>query len=211
MSTLKGLLALTLTLGLTAAATAVPNLVGPTGLLLTPTAQTLQEDEYNLSAATIEGGDSLGYAMNYGVRPNLEVGFTRLPDAETIINAKYAIQPETARRIGIAAGVVDLTNQETTSIYAVGSKHVNIKGLYGVNNFQFSLGLAGGGDNSTPHGLFGGATFDIDKFATVILEHDGNSLNYGLRVPFARNFVAQGGVIDENHDLALGVSYNGRF
>lgn len=205
---------LALACGLTSLAGAAPTLFGPEGLLNTPTAQTLEEDAYALSLHTLEHSDSLGYALNYGIRPGLEVGFTRLTSGQTVVNAKYALHEETESRVGLAVGAIDLTDQVKTSLYAVASTRIDPGDLYGVDNFHVNLGIAAGGGSGTSvplSGLFGGLSFDIAHRVTVMVEDDGDSLNYGARLMVAPGLLATAGVVGDDENLALQLSYNGQF
>ena len=214
MRTIHGLFALALALGLATAASAIPTLLGPTGFLMTPTAETLQTNDFNIMLYGVEHSNSTGYTLNYGVRPNLEVGFTRLPAKQTIINAKYAFQPEGENKVGLAFGAIDATDQVNASIYAVASTKFYPGDLYGVDNFRAHLGIAAGSDARSLiplHGLFGGLSFDLAKVATLMVEDDGTSLNYGARAVFFRNFFAEIGVAGREHDLIGTAGYQSRF
>jgi hypothetical protein len=208
----KNLLLLTLTLGVATAAMAVPNFLGPTGLIFTPSAQTLQEDQYNASLNLFNNTHDTEYALNYGIRPNIEVGFSRLPEESTVINAKYNFQPETDRAVGLAVGVMDLTDQNNTTLYGVASKKISFGDLYNMDNFRANLGLGLGGNsgNIPLRGLFGGLSFDVAKRATVLLEHDGQRFNIGARADLTHGFDAQLAFAGADHNLVFGVSYNGQ-
>ncbi|HEX2948719.1 MAG TPA: hypothetical protein VHV83_03985 [Armatimonadota bacterium] len=211
MTSLKGLLTLALSLGLTTAGIAAPSFLGLTGLIFTPTADTLQKNAFNASIHAVEG-DSPLYSFNVGFKPNLEGGFSQLPDSETIINAKYTFLPESAKTIGVAAGVMDLTDQKATTLYVVASKKYSTKDLlYGVDYIQGSLGIAGGdSDEFVLDGVFGGVGIGIAKRATVMLEYDGDNFNYGARYDLGKGFDARIGVAGEGHDLLAGISYTGK-
>jgi hypothetical protein len=222
MLNVKGLCAFALSLGLATVAFSAPSLLGPTGLLFTPTADTLQVDENNLAVNHIAHLDNVQSTANLGVYPGLEVGFAGLAGSDTIINGKYSFQQEAAGKPGIAFGVLDLTGQLHTTLYAVASKRFSPAELYGIDNFRANLGLAGGGsDDTIPlSGLFGGISFDVAQRATVMLEHDGKSFNFGARGVVLRttssnklqhDLIAQIGSVGKGHDFTFGLSYDSHF
>lgn len=214
MRYMYGLFTLALALGLATAASAVPTLLGPTGFLVTPTAETLQANDFNFMLYGIEHSNSTGYTLNYGVRPNLEVGFTRLPAQQTIINAKYAFQPEGESKVGLAFGAIDATDQVNASIYAVASTKFYPGDLYGVDNFHANLGIAAGSDSRSPitlHGLFGGLSFDLAKLVTLMVEDDGSTINYGARGILFRNFFTEIGIAGREHNFTGTAGYQSQF
>lgn len=209
MKSLTGLFALTLSLGLATAASAAPNLLGPTGLLLTPTTEVLNKNAYNVSLHSFEG--DIEYAFNYGIAPKVEFGFSRFPNEETVINAKYNILPETAKAIGVSAGVMDLTGEMKTTLYAVASKtFITTDELDGIQDVKVDLGLAAGDSDEIPlSGLFGGVAIDLTKSASLMFEYDGDDFNYGGRYDFGHGIVGQLGFVGPDHDFAIGASYSG--
>lgn len=211
MSLRTGFITVALTLCLATAAVAVPNFLGPTGLLFTPTANMLEEGGYNVMLTAIEHASDVSYAANYGFRPNLEIGFTRLGNRHTIINAKYQIQPETVNTVGVALGVMDLTDQTRVTPYIVAGKRLTNTGSAVTDQVQFNLGLsAGNGNDEIPvKGLFGGVSFDATPRLTLMLEHDGHDLNYGARLAVTNRITGQLGLVDGGDHLAFGASYNG--
>jgi hypothetical protein len=202
-----------------APAQAVPNLVGATGLLYTPSAEVTPNRDLNASLNSTNGAAGLEYAVNYGIYPSWEVGVTRLGEKETVVNAKYRIQTESAKGVGIAAGGMDLTDQVSTVLYVVASKGFD-PDLYGVDNFHFNLGIAGGGKKMVDvlnkgempnslalNGPFAGLNFDIAKCATAIAEFDGRNVNLGLRGTFYHHLTATFGFVGPSHKIAGGLSY----
>lgn len=212
-SVFKRLFVVTLTLGLGTMAMSVPSLLGPTGLLFIPTCETVKMGQANASVSIIHDADDPAYSFNSGVSNNLEVGFTRLWSKETIVNAKYNLMAEDAKKIGLSLGVIDVTDQLNSTFYLVASKKLEISDLYGIDNFHVNVGVASGDkDGALPlDGLFGGVSVTVAKSLTVMLEGDGNSFNYGARANIAKNFDLTAGVVGDNHDLALGASYTAKF
>ena len=194
---------------------AAPNLIGPTGLLFTPTADALPANGYNVGAHLIEYVDDPSLAFNFGVRDNLEVGFARLANEGTIINAKYNFFPETEENVGLAVGVIDITNEQNLTLYGVASKRFRLHNLEGIGNFRAHLGLATGSeaDPFIPlYRLFGGMNFDIGRNLTAMIEHDGNSFNYGIRGDLVPGLTATFGFAGGGNSVMVGgLSYNGNF
>ena len=197
-----------------------PNLVGTTGLLYTPSTLTEPSTELNVSLNATHDAPGIELALNYGVLPHWEVGITRLGEKETVLNTKYCFQTETDTRIGIAAGVMDLTNQECTVGYAVASKAFD-PDIYFANNFHFNLGLAAGGkkyvDARDParipgslalNGIFTGLSFDIANSVTALAEYDGRNFNFGFRDTFFKQVTGTIGYLGANKGLTGGLSYN---
>ena len=212
-SLLKGLVVLTPTIGLGTMAVSAPSLLGPTGLLFTPTSETLKTGQANASISIVNDADEAAYGFNVGVSNNLEVGFTRLWSNDTIINAKYNLTREDAKKVGVSLGVIDVTDQLNSTFYVVGSKGLEVSDLYGIDNFRVNLGISSGdSDAGVPlDGLFGGISFTVAKSVTLMLEGDGDSLNFGARAKLGRNFDVTAGVVGDNSDLAVGASYTIQF
>ena len=91
-----------------ASAGAAPSFHGYTGLVFAPTADALSEDEFNLAAFTLDH-DELGrtdiFGGHLGVGDGLEVGALRIKPhsdpGDTLLAAKYRIQPETDRHAAV--------------------------------------------------------------------------------------------------------------
>lgn len=200
-------------LGLALVASAAPTIYGPTGLINVPTADTLSKDAYNLNANQVEFLEDISYGFNFGIRENLEAGFTRLPNKNTVINLKYMFQPAVDTKTGIAVGVLDATDQVNTALYAVVTRGFSTETLSGIGNLRASLGLASSTDReqSALNSIFGGVSFDVLKKLTVMLEHDGYDINYGVRYPVLPALTAQAGMVGEDHALFVGLNYNGTF
>ena len=156
--------------------------------------------------------------LHFGISEKCEVGFTRLREKVTVVNAKYCFETETAKRIGIAAGIEDVTDAESSVLYAVASKTFD-PDLFFVGNFHANLGIAAFGKRTVDtskgniptslqlNGFFAGLTFDVVKLATAVAEYDGRNINFGLRATFFRDFTATAGFVGPSHKIAAGVSY----
>ncbi|HEY3379513.1 MAG TPA: hypothetical protein VGL77_18715 [Armatimonadota bacterium] len=229
MSLVKGVFTFMLLMGMATAVLAAPNFLGPTGLLLTPTVETLTKGSYNVSLNVSADADSNEYALNYGINPNFEVGFSRLPseprlnyamvaykapryygpNTTTIINAKYNFKAETAKGVGFSLGVMDLTEQTNATVYLVAGKQVDLKPLAALKNLRANLGIAvSDNDGIIPlDGIFGGVSFDVTPRVTLMLEHDSQRLNYGARVNLFKGVTGQVGFAGDKHPMFIGICY----
>lgn len=195
------------------AALAAPSFLGPTGLVLIPTADALAADEMAFNCYGVEGGSDTAYLFNYGIRENLEVGFTRFTDRKTVVNAKYNFQPEEGHRAGVAMGVVDLTDQINSSLYVVASKKFAVSAP-GITNLRLHAGLASGGVTNTDvplDGFFGGLSIDISSRVVLMAEHDGTHFNFGVSGLLGKGVQVNVGAIGEDLTFVYGLSYNTQF
>lgn len=208
MSLKAGMLLLALLLA--SAVMAAPNFLGPTGLLLIPTADALSADEMSFNLYGVESGSRSAYIFNYGIRENLEVGFARYEDQETVVNAKYNFMPEDGKHAGVAMGVLDLTDQVNSSIYIVASKKFELTAP-GLTNFRVHAGLASGGTAKSDIPLdsfFGGLSVDVTNKVTLMVEHDGNNINYGASLLFGHGLQANVGAVGDESTIVYGLSFN---
>jgi len=195
-------------------ATAAPSFYGYTGLLVTPTADALNEGEYNVAGFALdveEGADSHVYAANMGLAESLEVGFARLKpegrSGETWINAKYRFLPETETHPAIAAGVFDLTDEVETSTYIVMSKSIAWRGsteLGEITAPRVHIGIAGGQID----GLFAGISLGLGDRFLVMGEYDSENINFGARLAISKEIRIHAGFLEGGDDFGLGLSFN---
>jgi hypothetical protein len=200
--------------GLALPAQAAPSLMGYTGLLLTPTADALAQDEYNVAFFALEleeGIDESVWAANLGVAQDLEVGFARIkPEgsaSETFLNGKYQLQREDGSKPALAAGVIDLTDERDTTVYFVMSKSVH--GLLKsqdreLTNPRIHVGIGGG----LLDGIFAGASVVLGGKLTLLAEYDTEDVNLGARLALGRGLRAHAGWIRDLNDFAVGLSFN---
>jgi len=194
-------------------ATAAQSFFGYTGLILTPTTDTLPQGGYALGAYSINrehGPDSMVYAGTVGLPQGFEVGYNRLKtehqDGRDYFNAKYRFTPATIPGIAVAAGVLGIANNETASPYLVVSKSVSVadEASFGeINALQVNLGVGGGNLD----GIFGGVSAVLGKRLTLMIEHDTNDFNYGARFALTNELRIHGAIISSN-DVGLGLSWN---
>lgn len=194
-------------------ASAAPSLLGYTGLVVIPTADALDRGEYSAAAYAIDlesSSDSNVFAGNVGLANLTEIGFTRVKpdgsDAETFINAKHAFQVETASHPGMAAGVIDVTDEVESTAYIVMSKSISRgegDNRYGdVTAPRIHFGI-GGGQLS---GFFGGISGSLGDRLLLMAEYDSSNINFGARLAITAEIRAHAALLDGD-DLALGASF----
>jgi len=194
-----------------ASAWADPSLVGPTGLLRIPTADTLGMLQWNAGATQVWAGsgpdESYVYA-NIGLLPKLEIGATRLEfedsEAETILNAKYRFLGLPGQ-ITLAAGIIDITDQIDQSAYAVVSHELGAGLVSPQGQFTMPVLHVGIGSGSFD-GLFGGLSVTVGGKADVMAEYDGQEFNFGARFPLIPKVSVTAATLDGLDDFSLGVS-----
>jgi hypothetical protein len=185
--------------------------LGPTGLLLVPTADTLGTLEFNLGASALlidEAPDVTAVYGNVCVLPRLEIGATLLDpefsDSETVLNAKYRIMGLPGE-VTIAAGVFDVTDEVDQSIYAVlshdlGAGIIKPKGI--ISNPRVHVGIGGGQFD----GLFGGVSLQVGQKTDVIAEYDTDDINLGLKYALLPKVNVTAAAIGGFDEVALGAS-----
>jgi hypothetical protein len=199
---------------LAGSAPAAPSFFGYSGLIKVPTAEALDEGDYNVALFALnfeDGSDSNNWAANLGLKRNLEIGFTRIdPDegsSETWINGKYVFTPETGANPAVAVGVVDLTDESNTTAYVVLSKAVGreYETKWGeITAPQVHLGAGGG----QLEGVFGGASIVLGKRFMLMVEHDSEALNWGARLAITPELRVHFGALDGWDQIGLGISFN---
>lgn len=195
-----------------AAGWASPSLLGPTGLLLIPTADSLGLSQWNVGGAwlTSEAEDATALYGNLGLGiKGLEVGATWLnvedADGELMLNAKFHLPQPVPVKLSVAAGVIDLTDAVDASPYLVLS-HMIGGGLILQNGLctapQVHVGIGGG----QLDGLFGGLSAVVAEKVSVMAEYDGSEINLGARLPVAANVELTAAALDGLDDFGVGVS-----
>ena len=185
-------------------------LFGPTGLIVTPTAQVAPHGNFNFGSTF--GEKMRGPSVNWGITPGIEVGGTFLDreDAsnKAIANGKIMIVPQNFRYFTVGLGVIDACDAIDRSFYIVGSADFALPRLIE----ERALGLrlhAGGGTGIFEKHMFGGAEVVItDKFS-LVGEFDGINTNGVLRYRHNEAFSIQAGF--QHTVLFLGATYGLRF
>ncbi|HUT74762.1 MAG TPA: hypothetical protein VM221_08010 [Armatimonadota bacterium] len=198
------------------AAAAAPSFRGYTGLLLLPTGDTLDLNEFNLAWFNVDltGGDQNAYAANLGLRDGLEVGVLRskveMAEAETMLTAKYRICPETDKHAAVAVGVLDPTDEVDSTMYVVASKIVagHVRVFDGeITNLRVHLGIGAGQID----GAFIGGSATLGDRLMLMAEYDTHDTNLGARLNIGYGFRAHAGWFNDLNDVGIGLSYNKMF
>ena len=191
-----------------AAVWAAPSVNGPTGLINIPSADVLHEGQYSLGYYNLKEGGAGSF--NFNLIRNLEMGIAGLrydsSSNHTLLNAKYAVLPETILTPGLAIGVEDLTGDQERSTYAAVSKALpfGFRIHAGVGNGRFSGGFYGIEKTINPISILtGNSGFPA---TTLILEHDGRHTNYGARLAVAAGLKLDAGWRDRNFYVGLNLT-----
>jgi len=186
--------AVLLTVAMTGTTAAAPNFIGPTGLIATPTAETLNQGGYSIGLHTADNVNSL--SLNLGLVKDVEIGLTRFDnDFEdfNILNAKWKFLPEADGRPALAFGIQDAGNKIDNTPYLVASQNIG-------GGSRVHYGIGGG----TIDGVFGGFEKDFNK-GTLMAEYDGDNLNLGVRFDIASGVKVNVGLLDMD-DFFVGIS-----
>ena len=214
MRRLTVVVALALALACSGAGWAASSLLGPTGLVLIPTADVLAMTQFSVGLTQVwadaDQDETLVYA-NVGLLPKLEVGFTHEDfqnhESETILNAKVRLLGPLPGKVTLAGGVMDLTDQVDRSLYLVAS-HTLGAGLlteFGqVTTPQLHVGIGGGQLN----GLFAGVSTTVNRKLALMAEYDGDDINIGARLPVAPQLDANMALLHGLDDIAVGLSFS---
>ena len=193
---------------------AASSLLGPTGLVVIPTADVLGMTQVTVGLTQVWGDaqedETVVYA-NIGLLPKLEVGFTHEDaqdaETETILNAKVRLLGPLPGKLTLAGGVMDFTDQIDRTLYVVAS-HTLGAGLlteFGqVTSPQVHVGIGGGRFD----GLFAGLSTTVDRRLTLMAEYDGEDINLGARLPVAPQLEASVAALNGLDDLALGIQFS---
>lgn len=205
-------IAAALMLGGAADAQAGPSLLGPSGLLETPTAEALGMAQWNIGGTALwadEGADEDLVYGNVGLLSGLELGFTRYKvedlDAETFMNVKLQVMESLPGKISVAAGLLDITDQIDRSPYVVASHDLGAGIVSPRGRFtrpQVHVGVGSGKYD----GLFGAFSLMVGRQAQVILEHDSDEFNAGVRWSFPPNFGVTASLLNDFEDFAAAAS-----
>ena len=196
-----------------AAAVAAPSLLGYTGLVLVPSADVLGMSEWNAAAFTTELTDGEDFlAVGIGLPAGLEVGLLRIDpeggSAETLLHAKYRIQPLLVGGGSLAVGMFDITDEIDSNPYVVYSRSLAPDTIIGTRRLldpKVHVGLGSGG---ALDGLFAGVSAVAVERITLMAEYDSDDINLGARLLIAPKLQFHAGWLGDDSDLAIGLSYN---
>ena len=190
---------------------AAPAYFGYTGLMLTPTADTLKTGGVGLGATFLsdEHNNTAFWSANFGLLSNLEVGGAVVSpehgDSNGIINAKFGLLKETVATPALSIGMSDLADQLDSTPYVVASKSLPLAG----DNLwapRFHLGVGGGRLN----GIFGGVSATLNDRMQLMAEYDTNNVNFGVQFAAGQGLRLHADLIGGD-SLGLGMSYNAGF
>jgi len=188
------------------------SLLGPSGLILIPTADTLGTSQFNVGGSwfSSDSVDQNVLYANIGLLPGLEIGAARVDNedagVETILNAKFRLPQPMPVKLSLAVGVIDLTDQIDTTPYVVASHTVGaglVGGVGSWSNLRVHLGVGGGEIGN----VFGGLSANYGT-STLIAEYDGSNLNLGVKLPVAPKLEVTAATVDAFGDFAIGLSFS---
>ena len=200
-----------LILALSTGAWASASLLGPSGLLLIPTADSLGMAQWNVggSILTEDGLDLNAVYANYGISNGFEIGAARVSpehqDSETLLNVKYRLPQPVPVKLDWAVGMADITDQLDRTTYVVAS-HTFGAGLIPKNNLLSAPRLHLGIGNGQLDGLFGGVSATLGNHVDVMAEYDGSHLNLGARLPLAHHLDVTAAALDGLSDFGVGLT-----
>ena len=185
---------------------AAPSLNGPTGLINTPSADVLHDGQFSLGYYNLKGGGA--GIVTFNMARNLEVGAAGFEydrqDNKFLLNAKYAVLPETILSPGISIGVEDALDKKGRTAFAAVSKTLpfGFRVHAGVGNGRIDGMFYALEKTVNPIGLLGGSKgFPT---TTLMVEYDGQHNNYGARMAIAKGLKMDAGW--KNRDVYIGLS-----
>ncbi|MCE5198557.1 MAG: YjbH domain-containing protein [Armatimonadota bacterium] len=190
---------------------ATPAYFGYTGLMMTPTADTLRTGGVDFGAVFLnnDNNDTTFVSGNFGLLDSLEVGAAMVSpehgDSNGIINAKFGLLKENLTTPALAIGVSDLTDQFDSTPYVVVSKSLQLKNQ-SLLAPRLHVGVGGGNLD----GLFAGLSARISDRTQLMVEYDTDDVNFGLQFAAAQNLRLHAGLLGGDN-LGLGMSYNAGF
>jgi hypothetical protein len=194
-------------LSATGPASAAPSLFGYTGLVKTPTADTLSLGQFNAAAFSVHQGDTATVlAGNLSFFPGLEAGLAFIDvdhgGSNTILNAKYRFRSEGTVMPEVAVGWADITNELDSTPYIVLSKGLSPVGR-DVFNPRVNVGVGSG----LLDGIFAGVSADVGRSLALMVEYDTSDINIGARYALTPEVLVHAAGLAGLTDYAFGVSY----
>ncbi len=196
---------------LTVASQAGPAYYGFTGLMFTPTADTLGKSELNfgVGAITRDSNTSSYWSGNVGLFDGLEVGALLLDresgDSSTYVNTKLRLLKETEKTPALAIGAIDLFDETSFSSYFALSKTLS----FGEQTFLQPRFTVGAGSD-WPDGFFASVTTLANERIELMLEYDSANLNFGVNYLATKGLQVHAGLLDGDL-LGLGLRYSSGF
>lgn len=212
---------------------AEPSLLGYTGLVFAPTAETVIQNRFSASLHidTEFVETSSTYSLIYGLRDGIEVGLSRLPSAiagssTTLLNLKVRIEePSLGRNIKVAVGITDITDESKgrnffgrvaggMRAYLVFSAPLwksekSEQGEMKVQVLRGHVGLIAGRGRSN---LFAAVEAQLVRPLSIFGEIFDNDYHVGARLQVLPRVTLEGKVVNlRDPDVVVGVSYNQRW
>ncbi|NLC58303.1 MAG: YjbH domain-containing protein [Armatimonadetes bacterium] len=193
-------------------AAAAPSFLGPTGHILTPSADTLESRHYALSLHHQPYWNLI--TANYSPFDRLEVGVSFVDPTEpgeyqthAGLNAKLLLVREALATPAIAVGVFDAFDWVAEGpygqrIYVVASKDLKAPLARPV---RLSAGI---GTRQLKRG-FGAVSVPLTSFLTGMVEYDGATFNLNARVKLPRGFLLDVAAVDWG--LGVGATFEARW
>lgn len=181
---------------------AAPTLLGPTGLLVAPSADTVEMARAQLGGWLADDVANSA-SLNAGIGPGLEVTGAWVDpdggDGEGILSAKWRFRQSSLTSPAVAVGIIDVTDQFDLTPYILVQKGFDVGG----NGLTALVGYAH--SDSLLDGLFAGAEMTVDERYKVMVEYDGDDLNAGVRFPFKDKLDITAGVVRDG--LAVSAAF----
>ncbi|HJN17292.1 MAG TPA: S-layer homology domain-containing protein, partial [Armatimonadota bacterium] len=178
-----------------------PNMLGVSGFLLTPSADTVVSSDSIKVGVSRVLGSNIAFATT-GVLGEFEVGMGvtsgDMP-SRILLNAKKQVWRSSDGRSRIAVGILDATDEIDTTVYGAYSK--SFQSSFWTDekhDWTLTVGL-GGGD--LLDGIFASAYAPVNDDLAVGAEvvdfgDSGNQLNYGFEYKLGRGWQIKGGMVD---------------
>jgi hypothetical protein len=160
--------------------TATPSLLGPTGVIVTPTTE-IAGRTYGVAAHWVEETFNTIAKANFSPLNQLEVGAAWIDyndpalKSRTVFSLKYRICPEEKKTPAVAVGVWDVTDQVDVTPYAVISK------TFGTE-VPVIINLGGAAGDDIMDGFFANMTIRLHKAVDAMVEWDTEEANFGVRI-----------------------------
>lgn len=208
-----------------AANTPLTSWFGDTGLVVTPSANTLPFQGIQAHLSFIDVGDNdwaTIWGVNVSIYEGFEVGVTGLDEvytgnaSEELLQAKLLIPMGSLFELGpdaptVAVGGRDLSEEINRVWYVVLGKDFPVNpGGAEQRMVRVSVGFGDAQVDDTPlDGIFGGVEFELFDYMRLQVEHDGQNLNAGLRYWWSEWAVTDLVLIDDN--IGAGFTLNTGF
>ncbi len=200
-------------------ATAEPTILGPTGLIVNPTADITPVDHAWIALNFFDNGSNSIWTTNVtgSMSDNFEVNIGAVHPDEgrdgITVGLKCLFMPESENAPGAAAGITftDIAGDNVTSYYVVASKF-----FYLGDNASENASIHGGvtyvdSDGGDDFDFYVGLDVELVEKLIAILEYSGENtpyfdgFTYGARYYVGTQFTAQAAFIDG--DLHIGGSF----